>query len=199
MQDFRGYIIEGLRKFIKLFNVIFFTRTHYLKCYLFNIKIGKKCSFFGKTLLVRRHESKIIIGDNVCFRSSTIYNQFGLMRRNSICTLKKEALIRIGSNVGLSGCAISSYKKIVIEDNVLIGANVTISDFDWHGIEDRDEPSFKEIKIERNSWIGANSIILKGIIIGENSIIGAGSIVTKNIPPNCIAGGNPCKVIRYLK
>ena len=47
--------------------------------------------------------------------------------------------------------------------------------------------------------IGGGSIILAGITIGTGSVIGAGSVVTKSIPANCVAVGNPCKVIRYLK
>lgn len=53
----------------------------------------------------------------------------------------------------------------------------------------------KPIKIGKGVWIGAGTIILPGIEIGDHSIIGAGSIVTKNIPANSTAVGNPCKVI----
>ena len=45
-------------------------------------------------------------------------------------------------------------------------------------------------------FVGARSIILKGVTIGEHSIIAAGSVVTTDIPADCIAGGNPCKVIK---
>ena len=45
-------------------------------------------------------------------------------------------------------------------------------------------------------WIGTNSIILKGVIIGDNSIIAAGSIVTKNVPENSLVAGNPAKIIK---
>ena len=55
------------------------------------------------------------------------------------------------------------------------------------------------ITVEDNVWIGGGSIILAGITIGTGSVIGAGSVVTKSIPANCVAVGNPCKVIRYLK
>ena len=54
------------------------------------------------------------------------------------------------------------------------------------------------IVIEDDVWIGAHSIILKGVTIGARSIIGAGSIVTKDIPCDCIAAGNPCKVKKKL-
>ena len=48
-------------------------------------------------------------------------------------------------------------------------------------------------------WIGGGSIVLAGVTIGRGSVIGAGSVVTKSIPANCVAVGNPCKVIKWLK
>ena len=56
----------------------------------------------------------------------------------------------------------------------------------------------KEIVIKKNAWIGARVNILPGVTIGENAIIGTGSIVTKDVPDNCIAVGNPAKVIRQI-
>jgi len=52
--------------------------------------------------------------------------------------------------------------------------------------------------IEDDVWIGANCQILKGVTIGARTVIGAGSVVTKSIPTDCIAAGNPCKVIRKV-
>jgi len=54
------------------------------------------------------------------------------------------------------------------------------------------------VYIGRNVWIGGGSIILPGVTIGDGTTIGAGSVVTKSIPANCIAVGNPCKVLRYV-
>ena len=54
------------------------------------------------------------------------------------------------------------------------------------------------ITVEDNAWIGGGSIILAGVTIGKGSVIGAGSVVTKSIPENCLAAGNPCKVIRQI-
>lgn len=56
----------------------------------------------------------------------------------------------------------------------------------------------KPVKIEDNAWIGGGVVILPGVTIGKNSVIGAGSVVTKSIPADCVAVGNPCKVIHKL-
>ena len=56
----------------------------------------------------------------------------------------------------------------------------------------------KAIEIGDNVFIGCNCLILKGAKIGDNSTIGAGSVVTGYIPDNCIAAGNPAKVIKYF-
>lgn len=55
------------------------------------------------------------------------------------------------------------------------------------------------VVIEDDVWVGAHCIILKGVTIGARSVIGAGSVVTKSIPADCVAAGNPCKVIKNLK
>ncbi len=54
------------------------------------------------------------------------------------------------------------------------------------------------VEIENNVWIGGGCILLLGVTVGENSVIGAGSVVNRPISPNCVAVGNPCKVIRYF-
>ena len=54
------------------------------------------------------------------------------------------------------------------------------------------------VRIEDNVWIGGGAILLPGVVIGRNSVIGAGSVVTRSIPENCVAVGNPCKVIKQL-
>ena len=70
----------------------------------------------------------------------------------------------------------------------------TAAEIEWRRKEIKTSP----IKIEDDVWIGAHCIVLKGVTIGARSIIGAGSVVTKDIPADCIAAGNPCRVIRSL-
>ena len=56
----------------------------------------------------------------------------------------------------------------------------------------------KDVAIGKNVWIGGGAIIMSGVSIGDNAVIGAGSIVTKDIPPNTVAIGSPCKIVRKL-
>lgn len=90
---------------------------------------------------------------------------------------------------------------IYVDDNVLIGPNVTLVTA-AHPIDPdlrRKTYQFnKDIHIEENVWIGANVVVLPGVTIGKNSIIGAGSIVTRDIPSDVVAFGAPARVHRKI-
>lgn len=66
-------------------------------------------------------------------------------------------------------------------------------------VQDMKNRIDKEIVVNDDVLIGANSIILKGVHIGARSVVGAGSVVTKDVPSDCIVAGNPAKVIKGLK
>lgn len=147
----------------------------------------------------------LIIGENVKINSGRFFNPIGGDTR--ACFTLRGGVIKIGSNSGLSNCTLVSDSLIMIGSNVNIGGGVKIYDTDFHDlcpIMRAAEKSgcyygnSKEIHIENNVFIGAHTIILKGVTIGENSIIGAGSVVTKSIPSNEIWAGNPAKYIKDL-
>ncbi len=96
-------------------------------------------------------------------------------------------------------CSFIDDGKITIGDAVMFGPAVTIATV-GHPINPkmREYMYCDHVTIGNNCWIGANSVICPGVTIGENTVIGAGSVVTKDIPANCIAAGNPCKVIRMI-
>lgn len=121
--------------------------------------------------------------------------------------------IHVGDNVSINmNCTFVDCNKITIGNNVLIASNVQIYTA-AHPIElderltpgwspDSDEyfcrTFAKPVTIEDGCWIGGGVIIVPGVTIGRGTVIGAGSVVTKNIPANCLAVGNPCRVIREL-
>lgn len=91
--------------------------------------------------------------------------------------------------------------EVIIEDYVMIGAGVHFY-VNNHRFDRRDIPLMeqgyypsKEIRVREGAWIGANSIILPGVIIGKNAVIGAGSIVTRSVDDYSIAVGCPARII----
>lgn len=117
--------------------------------------------------------------------------------------LKQTPQISIGLNFHATrNLTIQCASRISIGNDVLIASDVFIVDFN-HGMDpttksylDNDLALSNGVYIGDGTWIGNNSIILPGVSIGQKSIIGAGSVVTKDIPPYCIAVGNPAKVIK---
>lgn len=169
-------------------------------CIAKGVKIGKGVIFNGIPRIRRNYYSLIEIGNNCKFNSRKNSIITGLYQPCSFVTLQKDAQIIFGNNSGASGLNIAARKKITIGNNVLIGANCTIVDNDFH----HPNPNLREqyldiptkpVIIEDNVFIGYNSFILKGVTIGRNSVIGANSVVFSSIPENSIALGNPCKVI----
>ena len=80
--------------------------------------------------------------------------------------------------------------------NIAPGVKIISSNHNSSNLDEHLEST--PIKIGKNVWLGANAIILPGVVIGDNVTIGAGSVVTKSIRSNTIAVGNPCKVIKGL-
>ena len=118
--------------------------------------------------------------------------------------------IFLGDDVIINmNCTFVDNKPIRIGSRVLIASNVQIYTSahpvlpQERLIANREDPGAaffrtyaRPVEIKDNVWIGGGCILLAGVTIGENSVIGAGSVVTRSIPANCVAVGNPCKVIR---
>ena len=131
-----------------------------------NVNVGRKNTFSYKNM---------VVGNNVFFGSHSIY-----MSQNA---------------------------KIIIGDDVLFGPRVmVITGNDRYDVEgktiyetlslEKHEDDDEDVIFEGDNWIGAGSIILKGVRVGKGSIIGAGSVVTKDVPPYVIVAGNPAKKIK---
>ncbi len=160
----------------------------------------------GIPFLQLKAGAKIVVGKNLKLNNGEIFNPIG---RQSKCVIEviSNAELILGGNIGISSSCIICSKKIVIGNNVKIGGNVCIYDTDFHSLDyltrrdavkDKEEQSFKEVNIGDDVFIGAHSIILKGVSIGSRSIVGAGSVVAKSIPADEIWGGNPAAFIRQI-
>ncbi|ELC8443968.1 sugar O-acetyltransferase [Clostridium perfringens] len=113
-----------------------------------------------------------------------------------------------GRNVHFGNNVYANFNLTMVDDcdifvgnNVLFGPNVTVS-AGTHPIHpelrSKQAQYNVSIYIGNNVWVGASSVILPGVHIGDNSVIGAGSVVTKDIPANVVAVGNPCRVLREI-
>lgn len=160
-------------------------------------------AFIGVPLIYISPGSSISFGKNIAVRTTRSSNLIGLNRRSIIATHHAKAEIIIGDDCGFSGVVIGARQSIRIGNKVMVGANVLITDFDWHAIDPvtrhTGEPKSKPIVIGNNVFLGYSAIVLKGVTIGDNSVIGANSVVTSNIPADVIAAGNPCKIIASLR
>lgn len=115
--------------------------------------------------------------------------------------------ITLGENVGISGSTINADICVTIGDNTIIGSGCLITDSDSHPILAAERLMYdynkftksKPIVIGKNVFIGARSIVMKGVTIGDGAVIGAGSVVTKDVPANAIVAGNPAKIVKMIE
>ncbi|HVZ10834.1 MAG TPA: DapH/DapD/GlmU-related protein [Candidatus Paceibacterota bacterium] len=168
------------------------------------VRIGRGLVLYGRPTISRARESIIQLGDQATLCSDSYYNDIGVNHEVILRTKTTSAAIIIGNNFGMSGGALCARERITIGDNVMLGANVTISDNDSHPLgavlrrQGSKDMIVKPVVIGNDVWIGADSYVGKGVSIGDNVVIGAKSVVTKSIPANCIAAGVPCRIIRQL-
>ncbi|HJC35183.1 MAG TPA: acyltransferase [Candidatus Mediterraneibacter faecipullorum] len=176
------------------------------------IEYGKNLLLKGVPLIFNQKGARLKIGRNVTIKSSFFSNLVGLYSRTIIVTRASGAEIIIGDNVGISGATIYARKHIEIGENTCIGGNCKILDNDFHPIEvetrnkllqetnggDSNLIPSKEIKIGKNCFIGCNSIILKGTVLGNGCVVGAGAVVCGKYEDNCVIAGNPARVIKRL-
>lgn len=117
----------------------------------------------------------------------------------------KSPVLRIGERVQIGPrTTLSSVREVTVEDDVLFGMNVYVSDH-VHAfrdpkvpVKDQGLPPAGRVRIGKGAWIGANVVIVadgKDLEIGENAVIGANSTVTRSVPARSVAVGSPARVV----
>jgi acetyltransferase-like isoleucine patch superfamily enzyme len=172
----------------------------------YGITFGKNLIVQGDLYLKTGIDFKAEIGDNCFFKSGKGLNPLSRNIKTSI-HIEDGASLIIGNHCGFSSVCLWSHKSIKIGNNVNIGADTIVLDSDAHSLSfldrrvdelDQKNKVSKDIIIDDDVLIGTRCIILKGVRIGARSIVGSGSIVLHDIPEDCIAAGNPAKVIRRI-
>lgn len=147
---------------------------------------------------------RITIGNGVICR--------GILR----CENRGDARLLVGDNVYIGDdCIISCAERIEIGCFALLAHGVQVFDNDTHPTDPlsreqdymavREQPSGPRppvasapVWIGDRAWVGFNSIVLKGVRIGEGSIVGAGSVVTSDVPSHTVVAGSPARIVKKL-
>ena len=110
--------------------------------------------------------------------------------------------IHVGKNFFANyNCTILDVGTVTIGDNCQMAPNVAIYTAGHPLHPDTRRTAWEygiPVTIGHDVWLGGSVVVCPGVTIGDNVVIGAGSVVTKDIPSNCVAAGNPCRVIREI-
>lgn len=171
----------------------------------YNVKFNPKNIILnGLTYIDIDNNGEVVIEDGFIINSGVTSGIDGYISKISV---KRGAYLYLGKNSGMTNTIIQCHNNITIGENVNIGAGCLIMDSnfhsaDWHDRLDRkkdvENPKNAPIKIGDVVFIGARSIICKGVTIGDHSMIAAGSVVVKDVPANEVWGGNPAKFIKKI-
>jgi galactoside O-acetyltransferase len=164
-----------------------------------NLTLGASSSV--DWLRVGALRGRAVVGDNSIIRCRIDFDS-------------PSGVVAIGSRTYLGASHLVCHSRIEIGDDVIISWGVTIVDHNSHSLQWRhrkddvlqwaagektwDGVKVAPVKIGDRVWIGFGATILKGVKVGDGAIVAAGAMVTRDVPPYCIVGGNPAKVIRQL-
>ncbi len=197
-------VFEFIDKVIKKPKRFYYNRKYHAILRQFDVSYDK-ITLNGKIKFVLEQGGKVVFGENFICSSGPEYSIDP--RFISSINVKKNATLLIGENSGITGTSIHVHQEVIIGNNVNIGAGTLIYDTNFHSTDpiiranralDLLSVDTAPIFIGNNVFIGARSLIGKGVTIGENSIIAAGSVVVKNVPSNQVWGGNPATYLKNI-
>lgn len=155
---------------------------------------------------VVKGSGRVVVGGGTDLRSESWATAMGVMQPCLFNCLLETSIIEVGDECGMSGVVICAKERVTIGSRVQIGSGALICDTDFHSMDyrmrgqsgDLDEAQVAPVTIGDDCFIGARSMILKGVTIGPRSIVGAGTIVVKDVPPDVVVAGNPARILKQL-
>lgn len=170
-----------------------------------NLVHGTNCKLEGLNITIQNakpNRVNITIGNDCCLSCNILLQ-----------SAESEIIIGDGVFIG-PGTTLFCYERIVFENDIMVSWNCTFIDTNAHSLKSEERisdvrdwikgPEFKNWNVVKHSpvlikdkcWIGFNSIIMKGVTLGEATVIGSGSVVTKSTDPYTVHGGNPAVLIK---
>jgi acetyltransferase-like isoleucine patch superfamily enzyme len=166
------------------------------------VRWGKRWRIFGLPRFQLHRGSRLELGDGLQLRSWPASNPLTPNHPVVFATRSAHAVIRVGADCGFTGVTLVAAERIDIGDRVLVGANATIVDTDFHPLDpvrrraDINAGKAAPVVIEDDVFIGMNALILKGVRLGAGCVVGAGSVVAEDVAPGTTVAGNPAKLVR---
>jgi acetyltransferase-like isoleucine patch superfamily enzyme len=164
-------------------------------------ELGRDARVFGWPIVAVVPGSRIVVGERAMLISHSYFSAPGVSHPCVLRTIAQDAEILIGDDVGMSGCSVVAAGRVVIGDGCLLGADVMITDTDFHPLDPsrrREAPldgAVAPVSLGQNVFVGAGARILKGVTIGPDAVIGAASVVTRDVPAGAIVAGAPARVV----
>lgn len=185
-----------------------------LKSFIYSNRFSSNIFISPRSKCLVDKEAKLHINGslyiNCCWDGKNVQPGTFSLAKNASCYVKggfriysggyiavgENAELALGSGFLNNNGKIICFDKITIGDNVKISEDVIIRDSDNHTIKYDGYEKTQPIFIGNHVWIGMRAMILKGVTIGDGAIVAAGAIVTKDVPPKCLVGGVPAKIIK---
>jgi len=163
------------------------------------LRYGSRVSF-GRRVILNckfkfRGKGRLIIGDDV--------NLWAHEEENRFFTYDKGAIIEVGKGSRVNGVTVQARRGVKIGENCLIGSAMLV-DTDFHSVDYRFRNDLEYVKsgkieIGDDVWLAGQSVILKGVSVGERSVVGMRAVVTKDVAADVVVAGNPARVVKELK
>jgi acetyltransferase-like isoleucine patch superfamily enzyme len=147
--------------------------------------------------------SKVTFGRSLMLISDSHFSEPGVSHPVVLRTLTPVAFLSVGDQVGMSGSSVCAAESVKIGNDCLLGADVLITDTDFHSTTAKGPRLHQKnaktapVVVGDNVFIGARSIVLKGVTIGDHAVIGAGSVVTEDVPERAVVAGVPARVVGW--
>jgi acetyltransferase-like isoleucine patch superfamily enzyme len=166
---------------------------------------GPGLRVFGWPIVLTTPGSTLRCGCCLNMISDPYYSEGANSHPVYLRTLGSDAELLIGDDVGLNGATIVAALSVRIGNGVMMGANSTVVDTDFHPLAPADRhrrdvpPATAPVVVGDNVFLGYNSLVMKGVAIGRDAVVAACSVVVRDVPAGAVVAGNPARFAGWVE